>query len=229
MAAPLDPNVPANGDSPFFGAAEIRALKQFLIDVWGIPPAPGQITTPIGSTSTGGVFSPSSGFILPDVVPSVLGQLGRSGASAQFNNGLLAGSLSLVIDKSNNAITVVNTTAPVTVYLGGIAPNLLGTAGRLRFTAIGRVSIRALHILSISIAWAGVSTLVTLPLVGGITTDRNSLALRVDAEILMNGRVYFSTGLHGGQGHAGRGGERCASMGCARGGKCCGQSNRFFR
>ena len=40
MAAPLDPNVPANGDSPFFGAAEIRGLKQFLIDLWGIPPHP---------------------------------------------------------------------------------------------------------------------------------------------------------------------------------------------
>lgn len=63
MALPLDPTTPSNLSSPGLGDDEIRALKRFLVDVFGFPVSPSAIATPIGSTTTGGQFS----FAVPPV------------------------------------------------------------------------------------------------------------------------------------------------------------------
>jgi hypothetical protein len=119
--------------------------------------------------------------------PIVAGQLMRNGTSLRLHNGSAALPISLVLDRANAAITVASTVTPTDVLLEGVAANLLGTAGRLRLTAIGRVSIRANHSLSITAAIQGVANLITQVLAGGDTTDRSDLPLRLVVEIWMNG------------------------------------------
>lgn len=72
MPTILDPNRPAAGDSPGLGDDEIRELKRFIADTFGLPVSPNQLTAPIGSTTTGGVFTfasaPKGGKSLPGTV-----------------------------------------------------------------------------------------------------------------------------------------------------------------
>jgi hypothetical protein len=186
MALPLDPTQPGTLSSPGLGDDEIRALKQFLVDAFGIPVSPNAVATPVSSIATNGAFTFSSPPILPLVSPGVAGQLGRNATLLEHHNGLALLTIPGVTDRSNNLVTVGSNLGPVNVYLGGVQANLLGTTGRLRLTAIGRVNIKANHTLTITSAWQGVGNLVSLPLVGGITTDRTLLALEVIIEIFMN-------------------------------------------
>lgn len=76
----LDPLSPAQGDSAGQGDDQIRELKQFIADLFGLPVAPAQILNPIGSTTTNGVFNFTSNPGGQRSLPGIVG-------FTAFNNG----------------------------------------------------------------------------------------------------------------------------------------------
>lgn len=82
MASPLDPSTPTNLSSPGLGDDEFRAIKQWLVDVFGVP------VSPTAVAAAGLLFS-SAGLtklILQNLGgdPAAIGEIGRNGNSLEF-------------------------------------------------------------------------------------------------------------------------------------------------
>ncbi len=70
MALPnsIDPTSAADLDNPSLGASQFRNLKQFIVDVYGVPVAPTLITAPAFAMTAGGILTLSQGqMIVPGI------------------------------------------------------------------------------------------------------------------------------------------------------------------
>jgi hypothetical protein len=189
MALPLDPTVPGALGSPGLGDDEIRALKQFLVDVWGFPVSPNAVGNPVSSVGTDGALTLLRGPIFSNLGdPAVTGQLQRNGSVLKFYNGLQVGSVPLVIDRHATPVIVANTLASTQLYAKALGANLLGTTGRLRFTAIGQVQILPSNVVNLQFNWVGAGNVFTQTIIGG-STSLLTTPWRWVIEIAMHGAV----------------------------------------
>lgn len=94
----INPSAPANTDSPSLGDDQIRALKQFLVDIFGFPTYPTQVTgAPFGVTAAGSVGF-SNGLIsgtvsAPSLAPTSNTNTGIYFPAVNFVNTALGGTL----------------------------------------------------------------------------------------------------------------------------------------
>ena len=148
MAFPesLDPTSPAGSDSPRLGANQIRALKQFLADVFGIVVSPTTIAGACGSISAAGKFTITSGLWNGDAIPVAYGGTGllsyavgdvlyASGATTLASladvatgNALISGGVGVAPSYGKIGLTT---------HVSGILPTANGGTNIAYFTAAG--------------------------------------------------------------------------------------------
>lgn len=133
MPAILDPSTPAAGDSAGLGDDELRALKQYLADTFGLPVAPNQLLNPIGSTTNNGAFtftSPSGG---QRSLPGIVGLIALNNAAVpnkKFDMGAKYLSVKRPSDESVIGLRT-NSGCVIDTELAGPTPN-----GRDQFAVI---------------------------------------------------------------------------------------------
>lgn len=90
MALPnsIDPAAPAGADALSGGANQIRALKQFLVDVFGLPTSPTAIQAALMAATTNGLTK----LILQNLGgdPSAAGEFGHSADILKYHDGSAA-------------------------------------------------------------------------------------------------------------------------------------------
>src|SRR5262245_17390764 len=151
MALPLNPASPANVSSPGLGDDELRALKQWLVDVFGVPVSPSAIAAPIMSVSPGGVVTFTSTSL--DAVPGIGARVTRSSVQPILNDVFTPVNWnSEVFDTSNFHDTAVDNHALIVqqpglymVSASVIWDSVAPTGQRLLTIVVGGLTIVAAH------------------------------------------------------------------------------------
>ena len=148
MAFPqtLAPAAPLGADSPRLGDDQIRALKQFLADLFGFPVSPDTISATIGSVSTAGKFTLTNATWNGDAIGVAYGATGIAsyavGDLIQASGATTLASLAAVATGNaliSGGVGVISSWGKIglTTHVSGILPTANGGSGIAYFTAAG--------------------------------------------------------------------------------------------
>ena len=159
MALPLDPTQPGNLTSPGLGDDEIRALKQFLVDVFGFPISPQAIGIAGFLFSTAGLTRITLQDLAQD--PAAIGQFVRNATRLKVHNGavqILAYLSDIQLIGDTTEAGNVNNSTEFTHQTDGIPANTIGTSGFIHGSATLFVnSILTGSSLTIRLKYGGLS------------------------------------------------------------------------
>ncbi len=117
LPATINASVPGSTDSPSLGDNEIRALKQFLIDMFGWPADPTSLTGAIMDVAANGSIAISNGFIdgtvaAPALFPTSNANTGIYFPAVNFVNMALGGSAAFQLFYASGTRTAITLRAP---------------------------------------------------------------------------------------------------------------------
>ena len=147
MAYPqsLDPTAPAGTDTPRSGDDQIRALKQLLADLFGLPVAPTAISAAIGSTTSGGKLTLSNADWQGDlgIKTATTAQAITFGTLTELTTIAAAATTDTAIEIPLDAV-VFAVSARVTVLIPTAATfTVIGTTTSTQFDVAGGVLVAA--------------------------------------------------------------------------------------
>ena len=146
----LAPTSPADSDSPAFGAQQIRNLKQYIIDVLGVPNAISVTAAPFSITASGILTIQQSPLIVPTVMQGPVSQIlqlnsqystldfqvNASNVFSATATGFLVKQPFLEMAGISGATPIWGTqgsTNPLVLRIGGATNLLIGTASNMYF------------------------------------------------------------------------------------------------
>jgi len=117
LPATINPSAPGSSDSPSLGDNELRALKQFLVDMFGWPTDPTSLTGAIMDVAASGSIAISNGFTdgtasTPALFPTSNANTGIYFPAVNFVNMALGGSAAFQLFYASGTRTGLTIRAP---------------------------------------------------------------------------------------------------------------------
>jgi hypothetical protein len=158
MASILDPTQPLGPSGAGRGDDELRALKQYLVDVFGLPVAPNQLITPAFSIDVNGKVtftSPPSGL---RSLPGVVGFVGINNSVTPLTKFDLSAKHAAVKQASDESVIGLPSNPSVTVDTALVGPVANGRDQAVGFSISSWIHFHFIYNLSTA-AVAGIASL----------------------------------------------------------------------